>query len=156
MDFSQKPNGIRKSYLKIFTNIKVKEPLKSGFFLKRDTGSDVWITLRYASMANLCFKCGQMGHREAICRDKKNYPFGPRDPREAFGIWIHMDSTFSGQKFGVNNGNKNWRPARAPPQLDTRRNMHTIQTLHLVIVMEQLFHIPRTTMGTFPKGPLCL
>jgi len=49
-------------FLRVKVELKVEDPLWSGFFLDRKPQLDLWIQFKYERLADICFKCGRLGH----------------------------------------------------------------------------------------------
>lgn len=51
-----------KSYLKLLVEIDVYAPLNPGFYLYREGGELIWISLKYERLDIYCINCGRIGH----------------------------------------------------------------------------------------------
>jgi hypothetical protein len=61
-----------RSYLRILVEIKILEPLKPGFYLKRADEEPLWISFIYERLDFYCTKCGKIGHKQSTCRAPTN------------------------------------------------------------------------------------
>jgi hypothetical protein len=56
-----------RSYLRVLIEIKVLEPLKPGFYFKRDNKEPLWISFIYERLDFYCTLCGKIGHKQSNC-----------------------------------------------------------------------------------------
>ena len=66
-DIVDDPSGSWKKFLRVQVDIPIEKPLLSGFFLPRLNKSNIWIGFKYEKLANICYKCGIIGHEERSC-----------------------------------------------------------------------------------------
>jgi hypothetical protein len=73
--------------------VNIVAPLCPGIFLPRKDRSDIWISLKYERLPEVCFRCGIIGHMEYSCESEKillSNEFGSKFP--AFGEWLKTDN----------------------------------------------------------------
>jgi hypothetical protein len=56
-----------RSYLRVLIEIKVLEPLKPGFYFKRENEEPLWISFIYERLDFYCTLCGKIGHKQSNC-----------------------------------------------------------------------------------------
>ena len=82
-----------KSFVRCRVNINIAAPFCPGMFLPRSDRSDMWISLKYERLLDVCFRCGSLGHTEAYCENERatlSNEFGFKFP--AFGDWLKVDN----------------------------------------------------------------
>lgn len=93
VDFTSNGGICMSKFLRVKVELKVEDPLWSGFFLDRKPQSDLWIQFKYERIADICFKCGRFGHLKARCSWADHFvkqlnlkePFG-------FGHWMKAET----------------------------------------------------------------
>ena len=84
-------------FLRVKVEVKVDDPLRSGFYLDRSPHPDLWIQFKYERVAEFCYKCGRLGHLKA--RYLKVSHIDAQIPSKepyGFGHWMKAES--SGRK----------------------------------------------------------
>ncbi|XP_050263948.1 uncharacterized protein LOC126708186 [Quercus robur] len=92
VDFTGSGGVCMSKFLRVKVEIKVEDPLLSGFFLDRNTQPNLWIRFKYERIAEFCFKCGRLGHLKARCiwADAEVQP----NSKEPFGLgpWMKAEA----------------------------------------------------------------
>ncbi|QHO43955.1 uncharacterized protein DS421_5g167110 [Arachis hypogaea] len=71
-----------RSFLRVRVEINVQEPLKTGFWFKRDDRSHSWAEFKYEKLYDYCYKCGRIGHDKRGCEEELvKSPVNPEIPR---------------------------------------------------------------------------
>lgn len=47
--------------------VSIEKPLCPGFHDKRMDDNINWVTVKYEKMADICYKCGALGHLSHFC-----------------------------------------------------------------------------------------
>ena len=80
-------------FIRIKVNIDIEQPLHPRVFLPRPNLDDLWVSLKYEKISQVCYICGIIGHDEKECgRDlyKLQNPFGVQF--EAAGSWLRPEN----------------------------------------------------------------
>ncbi|KAK4278296.1 hypothetical protein QN277_016161 [Acacia crassicarpa] len=85
-------NGrITRSFLRARVVLDLRASLAYGFWLPKPDGRQVWISIRYEKLQNLCYNCGKIGHDNRTCRVEKLMSVAnPNSPR--YGDWLTTTS----------------------------------------------------------------
>lgn len=74
--------------------IDLSRPLIPGIFLPRNNLPHLWISLRYEKLADVCYRCGLIGHESHVCHGSLFFirnPFGHEFI--ASGPWLKVENT---------------------------------------------------------------
>ena len=74
-------------------DIDIAQPLLPGVFLPRPNLNDLWISLKYEKLPEICYNCGIIGHEEKDFRRNTYFlpnPFGSNF--KASGSWLRLES----------------------------------------------------------------
>ncbi|KAF3945993.1 hypothetical protein CMV_027689 [Castanea mollissima] len=86
--------GAWKRFTRIQVEVELLQPLMPGIFLPRDNLPHLWISLRYEKLADVCYRCGIIGHETHVCQGK---PFLIRNPFGhdfiASGPWLKAENS---------------------------------------------------------------
>ena len=77
-----------------------------GSFLPRNDLPHLWISLRYEKLANVCYRCGVIGHETHACQGKAFLiwnPFGHEFI--ALGPWLRAENSTTLAELYHNPGN---------------------------------------------------
>lgn len=111
--------------LRIRVWINLKNPLKKGFFLKRQNAEDLWIKFQYERLSDFCLGCGLLDHVVPECkefrnvdRSKWNYDGNIRAIISFlrtinFGVKPPEAHEYPGEKLGENGGASGLKSSRA-------------------------------------------
>ena len=67
VDFTGNGEVCMCKFIRVKVEVKVDDPLRSGFYLDRSPQPDLWIQFKYERVAEFCYKCGRLGHLKARC-----------------------------------------------------------------------------------------
>ncbi|KAK7832799.1 uncharacterized protein CFP56_026224 [Quercus suber] len=93
VDFTGNRGICMSKFIRVRVELKVDNPLWSGFFLDRQPQSDLWIHFKYERIADICYKCGRLGHLKARCSwvDHSGKQLNPKEPF-GFGPWMKAEN----------------------------------------------------------------
>ncbi|KAK9273138.1 hypothetical protein L1049_017945 [Liquidambar formosana] len=85
-------------FIRVRVDVDVRNPLKTGFLLKRAAMPEVWVQFKYERLSDFCYRCGRLGHGEKDCGadiltrlvDSVNPTHGVM----AFGLWMRAPSGY--------------------------------------------------------------
>lgn len=80
-------------FRRVQVRVDTSQALKTGVFIRNDDGSHHWIAFKYERLSDFYFSCGKLGHVQASCSNSSPLLMGPRDPRQAFGIWMKVTAS---------------------------------------------------------------
>ncbi|XP_057472962.1 uncharacterized protein LOC130761475 [Actinidia eriantha] len=64
--------------MRIRVIIDIRNPLKTGFQLRRNGLPDIWVDFKYQTLSQFCYSCGRIGHVFRTCKfSTSNAKFGP-------------------------------------------------------------------------------
>ncbi|KAM6561386.1 hypothetical protein CsatA_030625 [Cannabis sativa] len=87
-------NGIlAHDFLRFQVRLNIKSPILAGVSLTDDRKKKWWCHLKYERLPILCFKCGVIGHDEAVCSGRKR-TVSVQDGRSVplYGPWLRDGS----------------------------------------------------------------
>ncbi len=90
-EISEASGGLWQRFARVRVNINVNNPLCPRVFLPRNERNDIWISLKYERLPEVCFRCGIIGHTEAYCESDRvvlSNEFGGKFA--AFGEWLNI------------------------------------------------------------------
>ena len=67
IDLVGDPGSTWKKFVRIRVDILLGKPFIPGLFLTRPNNIDSWTGLKYENLADMCYKCGMVGHEERSC-----------------------------------------------------------------------------------------
>lgn len=60
---------LNRSFLRFRVKLNIRKPLVSGFTLKREVLSDMWIEFKYERLSKFCYDCSRIGHDKDSCKN---------------------------------------------------------------------------------------
>ncbi len=93
VDLIVEPRILWQRFVRCRINIDITTPLCPGMFLPRKDRNDIWISLKYERLPEVCFQCGVLGHTEVSCDNERTSlanEFGVQF--FAFGDWLKTDN----------------------------------------------------------------
>ncbi|BFG31059.1 hypothetical protein CerSpe_173320 [Prunus speciosa] len=63
----ESPNHAR-GFLRVRIMVNTRNPLVQGFWLARMEGKETWVEFQYERLADMCYRCGRIGHSNNDCR----------------------------------------------------------------------------------------
>ncbi len=74
-------------------NVDISVPLCPGIFLPRDNLNDIWISLKYERLPEVCYRCGIIGHMENICYSEQVLLSNEHGFKfQAFDDWLKIEN----------------------------------------------------------------
>ena len=110
LDLAGDSGDVWRKFVRIRVDIPMGKPLFPGLFLPRPNNADCWIGLKYEKLADVCYKCGVVGHEEKSCTGSVYRICNPNGARfKAAGPWLRpgVDNLPPGifeKNDGVSNG----------------------------------------------------
>lgn len=93
VDFTGEGDSRWKRFTRIMVDVDISNSLIPGVFLPRRKLSDHWINLKYEKIADVCYRCGLIGHDGQFCHDEC---FVLKNPHSisfrATGPWLQVDN----------------------------------------------------------------
>ena len=93
IEFIGSGGKVWRRFSRIQVEVAIAKPLLPGFFLPRADLPDLWISLKYEKLADVCYNCGTIGHEDryssASCFRLQN-PQG--NSFKATGQWLRTDN----------------------------------------------------------------
>ena len=92
VDFTGNGEVCISKFLIVKVEVKVDDPLRSGFYLGRSPQPDLWIQFKYERVAEFCYKCGRLRHLKARCL-KVNHIDAQVPSKEPYGFehWMKVE-----------------------------------------------------------------
>lgn len=136
VDFTRNGGVCMSKFLRVKIELKVEDPLWSGFFLDRSPNVNLWKQFKYERVADFCYKCGRLGHLKAKCpriksiatnsNEKEPYGFGPWMKAETVGKrttrWVEFLVVIANSDEGIPEGHQNSMESK-----DDRRVEHALE-----------------------------
>jgi len=93
IDLLNERGGAWKRFICIQVEVDLLRPIMPGIFLLRKDLPYLWISLKYEKLANVCYRCGIIGHETHACQGKYfliHNPFGHEFL--ASGPWLRAEN----------------------------------------------------------------
>ena len=93
IEFTGSGGEVWRRFSRIQVEVAIAKPLLPGFFLPRADLPDLWISLKYEKLADVCYNCGTIGHEDRYCSASC---FRLQNPQgnsfKAAGQWLRADN----------------------------------------------------------------
>ncbi|KAL7226425.1 hypothetical protein ACSBR1_021512 [Camellia fascicularis] len=67
-----------RKFMRIQVIVDIRNPLKTGFHLRRGESPDIWVDFKYERLSQFCYNCGRIGHVYRGCKfSTSSGKFGP-------------------------------------------------------------------------------
>ncbi|KAF3950817.1 hypothetical protein CMV_023477 [Castanea mollissima] len=92
VDFTGNGEVCMSKFLRVKVEVKVDDPLQSGFYLDTSPQPDLWVQFKYERVAEFCYKCGRLGHLKARCLEVNHIDVqvSSKEPY-GFGHWMKVE-----------------------------------------------------------------
>ncbi|CAL5436620.1 unnamed protein product [Camellia sinensis] len=57
-----------RKFMRIQVIVDIRNPLKTGFHLRRSESPDIWVDFKYEKLSQFCYNCGRIGHVYRGCK----------------------------------------------------------------------------------------
>ena len=96
VDFVEGDRVHWRRFIRLRVEVDISKPLIPGVFLPRPGLNDLWISLKYEKLPEVCFCCGILGHDSRFCgssQKKLTNQYGRKFV--AFGPWLRSENTLT-------------------------------------------------------------
>ncbi|KAL0014282.1 hypothetical protein SO802_001351 [Lithocarpus litseifolius] len=93
VDLVGESSGSWKRFIRVQVEVDILQPLMPGVFLPRGDLPTIWIGLKYEKLADVCYRCGLVGHESRYCQGNAfllRNPFG--SDFAAAGPWLRAEN----------------------------------------------------------------
>ncbi|KAJ1395943.1 Zinc finger, CCHC-type [Sesbania bispinosa] len=107
-------NKERGQFVKVLVELNTTKPLLPGIPVGSKKDGITWVDFRYEKLPQFCYKCGEIGHEEDMCKHEVEQGSVDESPEHELGPWIR--ATHFGRKIGMrtkeSNQNTNAKPKK--------------------------------------------
>lgn len=86
---SSRMNFVNIRYMRLQVEVDLRKSIPSGFLHKLE-GRKIWIQFQYEHMAEVCYKCGVIGHSKVTCGSPKISSH--LEGGDLYGPWIRAEA----------------------------------------------------------------
>ncbi|KAJ1378034.1 Zinc finger, CCHC-type [Sesbania bispinosa] len=72
-------------FVKVLVELNIKKPLLSGILVGSKKDGITWVDFRYEKLPQFCYRCGQIGHEEDMCKHKVEQRNGDESTEHELG-----------------------------------------------------------------------
>ncbi|KAL2540680.1 Uncharacterized protein Adt_01658 [Abeliophyllum distichum] len=121
-----------RKFLRLRVILDVRNPILTGFWLRRPGLKDIWIDFKYENLGQFCYVCGRIGYHYLSCKfSAGNSKFGP---------WLRTvpwDDAVSGATFSAN--------------LQEKSGQQNVCTTVIAVPKANASLIQSSSLGIWPK-----